>query len=46
MEPKKLLCLIENVANFRMGMKQYIQQKLREGNFTIKAHHGRRPVAS
>ena len=35
MEPKNLMCLIENVANFRMGMKQYLQQKLREGNFDI-----------
>lgn len=35
MELKNLQCLIENAANFRMGMKQYIQQKLREGNFDI-----------
>ncbi len=35
MESESTHNLIETLANFRLSMKQYIQRKLREGNFDV-----------
>ena len=35
MESESTQNLIESLANFRLSMKQYIQRKLKEGNFDV-----------